>query len=126
MLELTLTDASVAPSGVSVAHIFRPHQASLPVVQAGDILLLRRVHVVSMQGRGFGVRVGDASAWAVFEKGDEEMLPQIKGPPVEVMDEEVEYAQSLRRWWGLQDAKALTKIDKASSKVTQGAKDEVK
>ncbi|PTB67939.1 hypothetical protein BBK36DRAFT_1114653 [Trichoderma citrinoviride] len=126
MLELHLTDPSVAPTSVNVAHIFRPHQASLPTVQAGDVVLLRRVQVVSMQGRGFGVRAGEASAWAVFEKGDEEMLPQIKGPPVEVSDEEIEYVQGLRRWWGLQDEKALAKIEKANQKMLQAVKDDAK
>ncbi|KAL6854221.1 hypothetical protein J3F83DRAFT_755158 [Trichoderma novae-zelandiae] len=126
MLELHLTDPSVAPTSVNVAHIFRPHQASLPTVQAGDVVLLRRVQVVSMQGRGFGVRAGEASAWAVFEKGDEEMLPQIRGPPVEVSEEEVEYVQGLKRWWGLQDEKALAKIEKANQKMLQAVKDETK
>ncbi|KAL6700016.1 hypothetical protein J3F84DRAFT_362412 [Trichoderma pleuroticola] len=126
MLELYLTDPSVAPSGVNIAHIFRPHQASLPTVQAGDVVLLRRVQVVSVQGRGFGIRAGDASAWAVFEKDDDEMLPQIKGPPVEVADEEVAYVQGLRRWWGLQDDKALAKIDKANQKMSQAVKDDLK
>ncbi|TFB02138.1 hypothetical protein CCMA1212_005925 [Trichoderma ghanense] len=126
MLELHLTDPSVAPTSVSVAHIFRPHQASLPTVQAGDVVLLRRVQVVSMQGRGFGVRAGEASAWAVFEKDDEEMLPQIKGPPVEVSEEEIEYVLGLRKWWGLQDEKALAKIDKANQKMLQAVKDDTK
>ncbi|KAH6611137.1 telomere end binding [Trichoderma cornu-damae] len=126
MLELYLTDPSVAPTGVTIAHIFRPHQASLPTVQAGDIVLLRRVQVVSMQGRGFGIRAGDASAWAVFERDDEEMLPQIKGPPVEVTDEEVEHVQGLRRWWGLQDDRALEKIHKANQRLSQAAGDEMK
>ncbi|EGR52530.1 uncharacterized protein TRIREDRAFT_119895 [Trichoderma reesei QM6a] len=126
MLELHLTDPSVAPTSVNVAHIFRPHQASLPTVQAGDVVLLRRVQVVSMQGRGFGVRAGEASAWAVFEKGDEEMLPQIKGPPVEVSEEEIEYVLGLRRWWGFQDEKALAKIDKANQKMLQAVKDDPK
>ncbi|PKK47922.1 hypothetical protein CI102_8316 [Trichoderma harzianum] len=126
MLELCLTDPSVAPTGVNIAHIFRPHQASLPTVQAGDVVLLRRVQVVSVQGRGFGIRAGDASAWAVFEKDDDEMLPQIKGPPVEVADEEVAYVQGLKRWWGLQDDKALAKIDKANQKMSQAVKDDSK
>ncbi|KHN95754.1 Telomere end binding protein [Metarhizium album ARSEF 1941] len=117
MLELTLSDPSSAPSGISVAHIFRPHQASLPVVHKGDAVLLRRVTVVSMKGRGFGVRVSDASAWAVFETGDEEMLPQIKGPPVEVADDEVEYAGGLKKWWAALDQTARSKIDRATQKV---------
>ncbi|KAJ6438553.1 hypothetical protein O9K51_09146 [Purpureocillium lavendulum] len=119
MLELIVTDPTAAPSGVSVAHVFRPHVESLPVVQAGDVVLLRRMQVVSVKGRGFGVRVGDASAWAVFEKGDEEMLPQIKGPPVEVTDGEVEYARGLRRWWATLDDKALAKIGRATQKASQ-------
>lgn len=122
MLELTLADPSCAPSSVAVAHVFRPHQASLPTVQhAGDVVLLRRMQVVSMKGRGFGVRVTDSSAWAVFEKLDEEMLPQIKGPPVEVAAEEVEYAAGLRRWWAALDGSALERMEKASQKAAQKA-----
>lgn len=126
MLELNLTDSSVAPTNVIIAHIFRPHKFSLPAVQVGDIVLLRRVQVVSMQGRGFGVRAGDASAWAVYEKDKEEMLPQIKGPPVEITNEEVEYVQGLKRWWSLQDDKSLAKIDKANQRMSQAGKDDTK
>ncbi|KAM5342563.1 hypothetical protein ACJ41O_013529 [Fusarium nematophilum] len=126
MLTLNITDPSVAPTGVCVAHIFRPHQTSLPIVRPGDVVLLRRVHVVSMKGRGYGVRTGDASAWAVFEKADEEMLPQIKGPPVELTADEIKYAEGLRRWWSLQDDKAMGKIEKASRKVTEAGKEDHK
>lgn len=126
MLELNLTDPSAAPTKVIVAHIFRPHKFTLPAVQAGDIVLLRRVQVVSMQGRGFGVRAGDASAWAVYEKDNTEMLPQIKGPPVEITNEEVEYVQGLKRWWSLQDDKSLAKIDKANQRMSQPGKDDTK
>ncbi|KPM41307.1 hypothetical protein AK830_g5251 [Neonectria ditissima] len=126
MLTLNLIDPSAAPTGVSVAHIFRPHLSSLPVVHAGDVVLLRRVQVVSMKSRGFGVRAGDASAWAVFEKADEEMLPQIKGPPVEVTEPEIKYVEGLRRWWGLQDDKALEKIERASRKVSEAGKEDLK
>ncbi|KAK7427128.1 hypothetical protein QQZ08_006397 [Neonectria magnoliae] len=126
MLTLNLVDPSVAPTGVSVAHIFRPHLSSLPVVHSGDVVLLRRVHVVSMKNRGFGVRAGDASAWAVFEKADEEMLPQIKGPPVEVTEQEINYVEGLRRWWSLQDDKALEKIERASRKVSEAGKEDLK
>ncbi|UNI18976.1 hypothetical protein JDV02_005202 [Purpureocillium takamizusanense] len=119
MLELIVTDPSTAPTSVSVAHVFRPHLEYLPVVHAGDVVLLRRMQVVSVKGRGFGVRVGDASAWAVFEKGDEELLPQIKGPPVEITDGEVEYAKGLRRWWATLDDKTRAKIDRATQKASQ-------
>lgn len=119
MLELTLTDPSSAPTGVTVGHIFRPHQTSLPTVRKGDVVLLRRVQVVSMKGRGFGVRATDASTWAVFEKDDAEMLAQIKGAPVEVTDEDVEYASGLRKWWDALDEKALGKIEKTTQKLSQ-------
>lgn len=127
MLELIVTDPSMSPSGVCVAHIFRPHQAALPVAQGGDVILLRHVQVVSIKDRGFGVRAGDASAWAVFEQGDEQALPQIKGPPVEVGEEEVEYAEGLKRWWKLQGENALDKIQRATQKALQaGGKGEGK
>jgi hypothetical protein len=126
MLELILTDPSTAPSGVTVAHIFRPHQASLPIVHAGDVVLLRQFHVVSMKGRGFGVRAGDGSSWAVFDKAAahaHDMLPQIRGPPVELSDDEVEHAAGLKRWWTLLDGRAKGKLDKATHKVTQAGVD---
>ncbi|KAH6987488.1 hypothetical protein BKA56DRAFT_576958 [Ilyonectria sp. MPI-CAGE-AT-0026] len=126
MLTMNLIDPSVAPTGVSVAHIFRPHLSSLPVVHAGDVVLLRRVQVVSMKSRGFGVRAGEASAWAVFEKADEEMLPQIKGPPVEVTEQEIKYVEGLRRWWNMQDDKALEKVERASRKVSEAGKEDLK
>ncbi|KAF4585769.1 Telomere end binding protein [Ophiocordyceps camponoti-floridani] len=124
MLELVLTDASTAPGRVTVAQLFRPHVESLPVVQAGDVVLLRRVQVMSLQGRGFGVRAGEQSAWAVFERDDEEMLAQIKGPPVEVTEGEVEYARGLKGWWTLvmRDERAVARVDRATSKVSR-AKD---
>ncbi|PHH73917.1 hypothetical protein CDD80_3476 [Ophiocordyceps camponoti-rufipedis] len=124
MLELVLTDASTAPGRVAVAQLFRPHVESLPVVRAGDVVLLRRVQVMSLQGRGFGVRAGEQSAWAVFERDDEEMLAQIKGPPVEVTEGEVEYARGLKGWWALvmRDERAVARVDRATGKVSR-AKD---
>ncbi|KAG6175146.1 hypothetical protein E4U51_005979 [Claviceps purpurea] len=119
MLELTLTDPSIAPTGITIGHIFRPHQTSLPMVHAGDVLLLRRVQVVSMKGRGWGVRATDASAWAVFEKNDPEMLPQIRGPPVEVSADEVAFAAGLRKWWDSLDGVAGGKIEKATQRILQ-------
>ncbi|KAG6062433.1 hypothetical protein E4U32_002449 [Claviceps aff. humidiphila group G2b] len=119
MLELTLTDPSIAPTGITIGHIFRPHQASLPLVHAGDVLLLRRVQVVSMKGRGWGIRATDASAWAVFEKDDPEMLPQIRGPPVEVAADEVAFAAGLRKWWDSLDGVAGEKLEKATQRILQ-------
>ncbi|RGP66144.1 hypothetical protein FLONG3_8961 [Fusarium longipes] len=126
MLTLTLTDPSTAPTQVRVAHIFRPHLASLPEVESGDIVLLRRVKVVSMKGRDFGVRSEDSSSWAVSKPNDEQVLGQVKGPPVEITPEEIEYAKGLRHWWGLQDDSAMNKIETASRKVTEAGKENAK
>lgn len=117
MLELILTDPSTAPSTVSVAQIYRPHQKSLPIVKAGDVILLRRFQVLSMKGRGFGIRAGDDSAWAVFEKQDEEKLPQITGPPVEVTEEEVMYVMNLAGWWEGMGEDAWKKAEEAGEKA---------
>ncbi|KAJ4249493.1 hypothetical protein NW762_012350 [Fusarium torreyae] len=126
MLTLSLTDPSTAPTQVRVAHIFRPHLASLPEVEAGDVVLLRRVKVVSMKGRGFGVRSEDSSSWAVSKPNGEQVLDQVKGPPIETTPEEIEYAKGLRHWWSLQDDSAMDKIEAASRKVTEAGKENAK
>ncbi|KAM3507620.1 hypothetical protein MY11210_007070 [Beauveria gryllotalpidicola] len=124
MLELLLVDPSSAPSGVHVAHIFRPHQHSLPVVRCGDVVLLRAMAVVAVKGRGFGLRAGDASAWAVFDEeartavdDGSAVLPQIQGPPLDVMEAEVQYAMGLSRWWALLDEPTMSKLERATQKM---------
>jgi len=126
MLTLCLTDPSTAPTQVRVAHIFRPHLTSLPDVESGDVILLRRVKVVSMKGRGFGVRSEDGSSWAVSKYNEREILTQVKGPPIEITPEEIQYAKGLRHWWSLQDDNAMGKIETASRKVTEAGKENAK
>ncbi|KAF4958209.1 hypothetical protein FGADI_2581 [Fusarium gaditjirri] len=126
MLTLSLIDPSTAPTQVRVAHIFRPHLTSLPDVESGDVILLRRVKVVSMKGRGFGVRSEDGSSWAVSKHSEREILTQVKGPPIEIIPEEIEYAKGLRHWWSLQDDNAMGKIETASRKVTEAGKENAK
>ncbi|KAM0235845.1 hypothetical protein ACHAPO_005631 [Fusarium lateritium] len=115
MLTLTLTDPSTAPNQVRVANIFGT-PTSLPEVESGDIILLRRVKVVAMTGRNFGVRSEDLSSWAVSKPNDEQVLSQVKGLSVEITTEEIEHAKGLRQWWSLQDDNAMNKI----RKVTEG------
>ncbi|KAF9784177.1 hypothetical protein IL306_008130 [Fusarium sp. DS 682] len=126
MLTLCLTDPSTAPTQVRVAHIFRPHLTSLPEVESGDVILLRRVKVVSMKDRGFGVRSEDGSSWAVSKFNEQETLTQVRGPPIEVTPEEIEYAKGLRHWWSLQDDNAMGKIESASRKLTEAGKENAK
>ncbi|KAF5650328.1 uncharacterized protein FTJAE_516 [Fusarium tjaetaba] len=126
MLDLRVIDPSTAPTQVRVAHIFRPHLTSLPDVESGDVILLRRVKVVSMKGRGFGVRSEDGSSWAVSKYNEREILTQVKGPPIEITPEEIEYAKGLRHWWSLQDDNAMGKIETASRKVTEAGKENAK
>ncbi|KAF5023803.1 hypothetical protein F66182_4111 [Fusarium sp. NRRL 66182] len=126
MLTLSLTDPSTAPTQVRVAQLFRPHIDSLPDVEAGDVVLLRRFKVVSMKGRGFGVRSEDSSSWAVSKGNGDEILGQVKGPPVEIAKQEIEYAKGLRHWWSSQDASAMDKIKTASRKVAEAGKDNTK
>ncbi|KAF4334536.1 hypothetical protein FBEOM_11627 [Fusarium beomiforme] len=126
MLTLCLTDPSTAPTQVRVAHIFRPHLTSLPEVESGDVILLRRVKVVSMKNRGFGVRSEDGSSWAVSKFNEQDALTQVKGPPIEVNPEEIEYAKGLRHWWSLQDDNTIGKIESASRKVTEAGKENTK
>ena len=113
MLGLLLNDTTVTHSTVISTYIYHHRKASLPIVHQGDVILLRGFQGVSVKGRGFGLRTVEGSAWAVFEKDDAEMLPQIRGPPVELDDDEIVYAEGLRKWWGMLDDKALAKIDKA-------------
>lgn len=117
MLELILADPSTGPSAVCAAHVFRQHQAGLPVARAGDAVLLRRFQVVSMRGRGYGLRSKDESCWAVYERADEEMLAQIRGPPMEVSDEVVRYVKGLREWWAALDDEAMRKMERSSHRA---------
>ncbi|OAA75782.1 Nucleic acid-binding, OB-fold-like protein [Akanthomyces lecanii RCEF 1005] len=124
MLELLLVDPSSAPQGIYVAHIFRPHQHSLPAVQRGDVVLLRGMTVVAVKDRGFGLRAGDVSAWAVWDEQARQAastgdvaLPQIKGPPVDVMEAEAQYAMGLSRWWALLDEATMSKMERATQRM---------
>lgn len=124
MLELLLVDPSSAPQGIYVAHVFRPHQQSLPAVQRGDVVLLRGMTVVAVRDRGFGLRAGDSSAWAVWDEQARQAastgdvaLPQIKGPPVDVMEAEAQYAMGLSRWWALLDEPTMARMERAAQRM---------
>lgn len=117
MLEVALTDPSLPSSSVRIAQFYRPHIRALPVVDAGDVVMLRKVDVLAMRGRDFGVKIGSESAWAVYQKSSEELLPQINGPPVEeVTGEEVDYVKGLRDWWDSLNVEAQREAEEAAEK----------
>ncbi|TEA17924.1 hypothetical protein C8034_v012096 [Colletotrichum sidae] len=114
---INVTDQSTAPTLTVPVQIFRSHKSALPVVHPGDAILLRHFNIVSMTGRGFGLRANDGSSWAVFERKSEDGLPQIRGPPVELTEGETSHAALLKQWYAGLDAKALAKVDKANEAV---------
>ncbi|KAL1901597.1 hypothetical protein Cpir12675_000467 [Ceratocystis pirilliformis] len=122
ILSFQITDLSAFPLHVSVVNVFRPHSEALPVIKAGDIVLLRRFNVASMTGCGFGLRSGATSAWAVFEQDGADGLPQIKGPPVEFEANEEALAADMRCWVNKirTDEKAWGMLEKKSKSMEVG------
>ncbi|TPX09649.1 uncharacterized protein E0L32_009122 [Thyridium curvatum] len=121
-LSFNVTDPSTAPLHVVEVQVYRAHKDSLPAVKPGDGVLLRGFQVVALTGKDFGLRSDEASGYAVFEQeGSGE--PQINGPPVEDIDAEAGYAETLKEWYRLLDSAAKDKLAKANKKfadVTAG------
>jgi hypothetical protein len=82
-------------------------------VKAGDGILLRNFLVVSVKGRGFGLKStqDEGSSWAVFKDGEE---PEIRGPPVEYGESEKKHVTGLKSWYEDLDATAMAKINRAN------------
>jgi hypothetical protein len=118
----SVTDTSFWPQSISV-QVFRPWKAALPKAEKGDAVLLRGFAVFSAKGTsGLGLRSGEGAAWCVwrvsFEDADgidESGKPQwgnnrngksvslreeVRGPPVEVGQEERKHVNELKKWWG--------------------------
>ena len=113
-------DTSLSAPFSTRVEIFRPWLATLPVAQVGDIVLLRAFAVKSRKRQAYLLST-DASSWCVWRHGDSAMSQdnkdkliwaqkgsgtsgtavreEIKGPPVEMGEEERKHAQSLREWW---------------------------
>lgn len=103
---LHLADSFLNGATAIAAQIFRPYKRALPIVERGQVVLLRAFKVQS-QKRKMMLLSTDSSAWAVFSSTD---LPakdvqhydlQVKtpGPPVEYGSEEYVYAKKLMEWW---------------------------
>ncbi|KAK5747196.1 hypothetical protein LTR17_000331 [Elasticomyces elasticus] len=83
--------------------VFRPWKATLPVANVGDVVLLRAFSVKSRKREAYLLST-DASAWPVWARKSldgraDGMHEEIKGPPVELGDEERRHASVLREWW---------------------------
>jgi len=116
-ITFNITDPSIAPSGVTEVQVFRPYKDALPIVKAGDGILLRNFLVMSIQSRGGGPALAlrstqeDASSWAVF-KDDGEV--EVRGPPVEYGEGEKSHVAQLRTWYAGLDTVAQAKIARAN------------
>lgn len=120
MMSFTITDHSIGPHSVVEVQLYRPHKETLPIVKAGDVVLLRNFTVVSLQNKGFGLRTNDESSWAIFDHDDQP--PQIKGPPVEYGEKETTYVANMRSWFNLLDEKARAKLERANQKIVNAGK----
>jgi hypothetical protein len=138
----------MGPGSVAEAQLYRPHVDSLPVARAGDVVLLLRFQVKALSGKGFGLRSGAESAWAVWDhlngdfedgagsggngdgedgegkgegKGGGWEAPQIRGPPVEDWQAYVPYVRRLREWYALviADEAARGRLERAERKMEE-------
>ncbi|KAI9047312.1 hypothetical protein LZ554_008759 [Drepanopeziza brunnea f. sp. 'monogermtubi'] len=114
-----VTDPSTAPSGVTEIQVFRPYKDALPIIKAGDGILLRNFQVIALSNRGFALRSHEeASSWAVF-KGDDEV--EVRGPPVEYGDGEKRHVEQLKTWYESLDETGMAKISRANGDKAAGS-----
>lgn len=120
-----ISDQDFWPQKVHVK-VFRPWKLALPVVDHGDIILLRGFDVLPQKGDvAIGLKSGEGSAWCVWrfgakaedndlfsddvpiwvqkeKQGDEPTLEEredVRGPPVERGTDERGFVRDLREWW---------------------------
>lgn len=114
-------DSSVLSDNCTTIEVFRPWKATLPVAEVGDVVLLRNFAVKSRNRQTYLLST-DASAWCVWRygsvsaPGDDGIKPpwahrrignakcevrreEMKGPPVELGEQERRYSKCLRDWW---------------------------
>jgi len=83
--------------------IFRPVKDVLPIANVGDAVLLRDFIVKSDRGKCFLLSTA-SSSWCVWRFGrGRRVSRECLGPPVELGDEEEEYARALRKLWVVVD-----------------------
>ena len=89
------SSASTSDSPIVLAEIYRPYRRALPFARSGDPILLRNFKVQSRH-HNFILISTNTSAWAVLPTDED---AQIRGPPVELGQEERDFAESLSKWW---------------------------
>jgi hypothetical protein len=120
LITFNITDPSVAPTSVTEVLVFRPYKEALPIVEAGDGILLRNFQFTAVMGRGFALRSdqNEASSWAVF-KGDGNQV-ETRGPPVEYGEGEKNHILALKDWYRGLDSVAMSKINRANGEKDTG------
>ena len=111
---LRVVDASGGDAAAAIRVLcFREWRAALPVAERGDVVLLRAFEVVGAKGAaGFALRSGEGSAWCVWWGGGVG-TEEVRGPPVEVGDEEREEVRRLKGWFDATAHEAQSGRDKA-------------
>ncbi|RAL66412.1 hypothetical protein DID88_006103 [Monilinia fructigena] len=118
-ITFTITDQTIAPSGVVEVKIFRPYKDALPTPEIGDGILLREFSVSSIKGKGFALRSEEGSSWAVFK--DEGTEVEVRGPPVEYGHGEKKHMKELREWFHGLDENQKIKLEKVSTAMEKGS-----
>ncbi|KAH8654098.1 hypothetical protein BGZ60DRAFT_435927 [Tricladium varicosporioides] len=111
-LTFNITDPSIAPSGVTEVQVFRPYREALPVVHAGDGILLRNFELNMTGGIALRSTQNEGSSWVVFKEDGE---AEVKGPPVEFGVGESNHILDMKSWYKTLDATAMTKIARANA-----------
>ncbi|KAJ4302254.1 hypothetical protein N0V88_002391 [Collariella sp. IMI 366227] len=123
-----VTDPSTAPDRVVEVQLYRPHKDSLPVVKPGDVVLLRGFQVKAIGKKGFGLRTGVESAWAVWDgegvgedEGKEEWGRERRrsGTAGGGVGEVCGLCEGLKEWFASLDGVARGKIERADRKMAE-------
>ncbi|QSZ32875.1 hypothetical protein DSL72_002456 [Monilinia vaccinii-corymbosi] len=118
-ITFTITDQTIAPSGVVEVKIFRQYKSALPTPKIGDGILLRGFNVSSLKGKGFALRSEEGSSWAVFKNEGTEV--EIREPPVEFGHGEKKHMKDLREWFHELDDDQKTKLERVSTVMEKGS-----
>jgi hypothetical protein len=111
-------DTSLGPEMSVFVEVFRPWKAKLPMAEVGDVIMLRGFTVKSRKREPYLIS-SETSGWCVWRyaeywgadgrKGKKRTLSfssikeEVKGPPVELGNEERNRARELREAWEKMD-----------------------